>query len=503
MPPQANTEALPSAQDPFGQVVETLKGANNILITVSANPSIDQLSACIGLTLALNKLGKHATAVFSGEVPPAIKFLQPEKTIEANTDSLRDFIIALDKAKADKLRYKVEDQVVKIFITPYKTSISKKDLEFSQGDFNVDAVVALGVHQKTDLDTAITSHGRILHDATVVSINTNAQSKLGSIDWTHPGASSLCEMTADVIGEFGKDMFDTQISTALLTGVVVETDRFSNDKASPNTMSVAGMLMSAGASTQLVSSKLEEAETAKEVKVTKKPVQTVSPAEKTEPKPDEHEPSADGTIQIAHEDKPKDETIVPKQEPPKEAPQDKIASDDHDTAQSAREYLTIPVEGQKTKKHKEVKPTEPQLEELKLDQLEKPSSQASSQLLAGSNRIMEPPQFGGQLTANDVPEYKLEEPGNDTASKAPHSQAILTRDNATSVSSHPAKPDPVPAAVADDIPATTSLPPVAAPPPAKDDASVASDDDLDALLAPKNDDETLTDIEKAVEAIGW
>ena len=31
--------------------------------------------------------------------------------------SLRDFIVALDKSKADKLRYKVEDKFVKIFIT--------------------------------------------------------------------------------------------------------------------------------------------------------------------------------------------------------------------------------------------------------------------------------------------------------------------------------------------------------------------------------------------------
>ena len=61
-----------------------------------------QWNACI-LQL-LNKLGKHATAVFSGQVPSTIEFLQPEKTLEKNTDSLRDFIIALDKSKADKLR---------------------------------------------------------------------------------------------------------------------------------------------------------------------------------------------------------------------------------------------------------------------------------------------------------------------------------------------------------------------------------------------------------------
>src|SRR5262245_66315276 len=125
-------------------VVDRIKQASNILVTVSNNPSVDQLASCIGLTIGLNKLGRHATAVFSGTVPSTIEFLQPEKTLEKNTDSLRDFIIALDKSKADKLRYKVEDKVVKIFITPYKTSINEKDLNFSQGDFNVDVVVALG-----------------------------------------------------------------------------------------------------------------------------------------------------------------------------------------------------------------------------------------------------------------------------------------------------------------------------------------------------------------------
>ena len=98
--------------DAKAQLVEKLHSANNILVTVSNNPSVDQLAACIGMTLWLNKLGKHSTAVFSGEIPNTLEFLQPESTIEKNTNSLRDFIIALDKSKADKLRYKVEDRQV-------------------------------------------------------------------------------------------------------------------------------------------------------------------------------------------------------------------------------------------------------------------------------------------------------------------------------------------------------------------------------------------------------
>src|SRR6266404_381596 len=138
------------------QIVERVKQANKFLVTVNANPTVDQLAACIGLTLMFNKMGKHATAVFSGRVPNTIEFLQPDKTLQKNTDALRDFIISLDKNKADKLRYKVEDNVVRIFITPYRTSLTEKDLVFSQGDYNVEVVMALGVKDRAQLDAAIT-----------------------------------------------------------------------------------------------------------------------------------------------------------------------------------------------------------------------------------------------------------------------------------------------------------------------------------------------------------
>src|SRR5688500_7346361 len=117
------------------QIVDKLKSANNILVTVSADPTVDQLASCIAMTLLLNKYKKNTTAVFSGKIPSVIQFLRPKDNFEKTTDSLRDFIISLDKSKADKLRYKVEDDVVKIFITPYKTSITERDLKYSAGDF--------------------------------------------------------------------------------------------------------------------------------------------------------------------------------------------------------------------------------------------------------------------------------------------------------------------------------------------------------------------------------
>ncbi len=244
---------------PQTQAIERLRTAVNVLVTVSNNPTVDQLAAAIGFTLTLNKIGKHATAVYSGDTPSTLEFLKPEATIEKNTDSLRDFIVSLDKAKADKLRYKVEENVVKIFITPYRTSLSEKDLNFSQGDFNVDAVVALGVSEREQLDQAIIAHGRILHDATVITVSAGSvNSTLGSVNWQDSSASSLCEMLVSVGDALQPGLLDNQIATAYLTGIVAQTERFRNDKTTPKIMTMAASLMAAGANQQLIASSLEQ-----------------------------------------------------------------------------------------------------------------------------------------------------------------------------------------------------------------------------------------------------
>ena len=70
------------------QIIDKIDAAENILVTVSSSPSVDELAAALGLAVAINKSGKRATAVASGEMPDALQFLRPEKTFEDTVDSL-------------------------------------------------------------------------------------------------------------------------------------------------------------------------------------------------------------------------------------------------------------------------------------------------------------------------------------------------------------------------------------------------------------------------------
>jgi nanoRNase/pAp phosphatase (c-di-AMP/oligoRNAs hydrolase) len=405
------------------QIIESINGTTNVLVTVSSNPSVDELAACIGLTLVLNKLGKHATAVFSGKVPSTLEFLKPDETLETNTDSLRDFIISLDKSKADKLRYKVEDEVVKIFITPYKTSIGQKDLEFSQGDFNVDVVVALGVHKREELDKAIVAHGRILHDATVVCVNHDQVSNLGVYNWQDAEASSLCEMVVDLAETIKPDNFDAQMATSLLTGIVAETARFSNEKTSPRTMSLAAKLMAAGANQQLVASKLQ-------TNLDKSEVAQVE---------DEEEDTADGgTLRIAHkkdddeeeekreenpfvdeepeldeleppEESVEEEPLEKPQEPKKETRLEPTGNVTADDVNQAPDDLPLPNPAPAQTPPPPPEPTLPQaqIKDVKTGSMTTPPPPPSVPQdvpRPNSKLTFEPPVMGGTLTANSRPE---------------------------------------------------------------------------------------------------
>jgi nanoRNase/pAp phosphatase (c-di-AMP/oligoRNAs hydrolase) len=428
-----SSSVIDSDSDTRQQIVSVINSKKNFLITVGKDPCVDDLASALGLTIVLNKLGKHVTALFSGKVPQAMEFLKPSSTFTNSVDSLRDFIIALDKEKADKLSYKVEEDVVKIRITPYKTIITKDDLSFSQGDLNVDAVIVLGVSTQADLDVAMSSHGKVLHDASIISINTKTKGSLGSIDWFDDSASSVSELLVGLVAQLGDDLLDEQSSTALLTGIVAETNRFSNEKTSPQVMTISAQLMAAGASQQLVATNLRQegmiSESIRNKKPTdsdggevvlshgtkndtKKPIETSKnqPSIKLTPKNFEsskvNAPEKNNT-QASEKSKPifqkNEKIVVPLDTPKTKEP----VVEEEPLGDTSKAEQVAPVEP-------EVLPELPKIHDTKVSPDEsgsieggipvvEPVSSSNTPAISsfGSSPITEPPTFGGALNSTD------------------------------------------------------------------------------------------------------
>ena len=94
-----NGDNITQNSDVTTEVVKKISESQNVLVALSSDPSVDEISAAIGLSLFLDKLGKRATAIYSGSTPNALEFLKPEETFESTADTLQDFVIALTKKK--------------------------------------------------------------------------------------------------------------------------------------------------------------------------------------------------------------------------------------------------------------------------------------------------------------------------------------------------------------------------------------------------------------------
>lgn len=251
--PIIDDAAVDASEDAMKEIASKISEVHNILVALSSDPSVDEIAAAIGLSICLDRVGKRATSIYSGQTPNALEFLKPENTFETTADVLKDFVIALDKDKADHLRYKLDGDYVKIFITPYKSRIDEEDLEFSYGDFNIEFVLALNVANGIDLDDALREHGRVMHDAAIANMTTGNPGKFGDIEWSDKTASSVCEMAAKLLYSIGgKDALTGEEATAFLTGIVSATDHFTNAKTTANALRIASELMKSGADRQLI-----------------------------------------------------------------------------------------------------------------------------------------------------------------------------------------------------------------------------------------------------------
>ena len=250
--------ALDDISNITNRVVEKIKASENILIALSKNPNIDEISAALGLAMILDTMRKHVTAIFSGQMPNVLQFLKPEETFEKTTNSLQDFIIALSKDKVDHISYKIEGDFVKVYVTPYKATIGQSDLSMSHGDYNVDLVICFNVISGDEIDPALSEYGRIMHDATAINLTVDTPGRFAELEWQDSNVSSISEMIVGLADRLGLASFSEQVATALLTGIVASTDHFSNPRTSSNTMSIASKLMSFGANQQLISSQIME-----------------------------------------------------------------------------------------------------------------------------------------------------------------------------------------------------------------------------------------------------
>ncbi len=239
---------------PKQQASEAVRQARTILVATGAHPSNDQVAAVIALTSILRKFDKKVTAIISDQIPPALSFLSGE-TLDRSLSGQRDFILKVDlkKAEVDSLKYTIEDGKLNVHITPLKGGFAPSDVTFAYGAYKYDLAIVLGVATRARMDRVFTDNPQIMAEVPIVNFDFHRSNEnYGAINLIDGNAASLCEMLVALSESLQTGLIDEPIATALLTGIIASTDRFTAIHTTPKSLTVAAQMMAAGAKQQLI-----------------------------------------------------------------------------------------------------------------------------------------------------------------------------------------------------------------------------------------------------------
>lgn len=242
---------------PKQQTIELIRASQKILVLGHVNPDGDALGSMLALMLVLKKLGKDVTAVANETLPENLQFLPARDQLAPSFSGTKDFIIAINtsKVKVDKLAYKnlPEENKLNVVITPVSGTFKPEDVTFSFGAFKYDLIIVLDSPDFERLGAIYDANTELFYETTVVNIDHHpGNDHFGKVNWVDLTASSTAEILVALIESLSREkpLLDTDVATALLTGIIVDTGSFQNANTSPKSFTVAAQLVAAGARQQ-------------------------------------------------------------------------------------------------------------------------------------------------------------------------------------------------------------------------------------------------------------
>ncbi len=237
--------------DYAGQLNKILEDKKNILITFPKNDKGDAMASAIALFSFLEKLGKRAEMVCENFViPQQLKFLKKIKFIRQSLDHLQKFIITVDTAKTgvQELSYDNQDGKLRIFITPKNNYLTKEDIRTAQSDFKYDVIFVIGTQELDQLGSLYQNNTEFFYKCPIINLDHNPNnSHFGHINIIDITATSNAEVLFNLLQNWQAENVNEEISTALLTGMIVNTRSFKTGNIRPQTLQLASKLMHLGA----------------------------------------------------------------------------------------------------------------------------------------------------------------------------------------------------------------------------------------------------------------
>ena len=253
---------------PKQQWVELVKAAHTVLILTHSNPDGDALGSSLALKLGLEKLGKDVTLAAAPGLPEHLSFLPAFDKISTDLSLQKDLLLIVDEsqAKVGNVSLKrVSETKLMIVVTPKDGLLTPGSIRIEEGSFDVDLIIALDCADTDRLGSFYEQNTSLFYDVPVINVDHHpGNTNFGKVNIVDLTASSTAEILVSLLETLGKDvpgLLDSDIATALLTGVTTDTDSFQNGNTTPKSLTVAAQLVAAGGRQQEIVKRLYKTRT--------------------------------------------------------------------------------------------------------------------------------------------------------------------------------------------------------------------------------------------------
>ncbi|KPJ54658.1 hypothetical protein AMJ47_03835 [Parcubacteria bacterium DG_72] len=237
--------------DSLNQAKNLIERAQTILILPSQEMSGDILATALALFFTLNKLGKIANIVVD-EIPEKFQFLSDWRPRTSN-----DFVISVDTTgkEISEMRYEKGENVLKVHLALSKGELRANNVSLSTISQKPALLITVGVRELDDLGNFFEQNPRLFYETTILNIDNHpANQNFGHVNLIDVN-SYLAEILTNLIKLMESEdnvIFDENIATCLLTGLVSASQNFRNSKTRPQTFETSAYLIEKGGNHQKI-----------------------------------------------------------------------------------------------------------------------------------------------------------------------------------------------------------------------------------------------------------
>lgn len=253
------------------QLKNLLQSSKHILLVLNSTQNTDSICGAVAWKKFLEKQNKQVDIIADNFIlPKSLKFIVGTQDIQAQISHLQKFILKVDvtNVKIDTLSYDIKDNWLSIYLTPKQGVITKNELRTAQSGLKYDLIITINAQDLESLGKTFLSNTDLFYKVPVINFDNHPGNEhFGQVNFVEMTATSVSETIFKTMTQLFAPHIDANIATALLAGMISQTQSFKTTNVTPHTLNTASQLMNLGADREKIVKHLFRTKTISSLKI--------------------------------------------------------------------------------------------------------------------------------------------------------------------------------------------------------------------------------------------